>query len=87
MEINNSNIEEKFNKDLPNIINYYNEINNMYYQTKQLSNNLDLLKKNIQKNIYKLCDHDWITDNSYYDEKTTFICSKCNLYKNKYLYN
>jgi len=40
-----------------------------------------------EKQIYKICDHEWKRESSSYDEKTTYICNKCGLYDDKYIYN
>ena len=62
-----------------NIKNKYIEINN--YQDMIIKNKVSI--KNIQNEIYKLCDHKWEYDLAgccMYESPET-ICTKCNLYK------
>ena len=62
-----------------NIKNKYIEINN--YQ--DMINKNKLIIKNIQNEIYKLCDHKWQYDlvGCCMYESPEIICIKCNLYK------
>ena len=62
-----------------NVKNKYIEINN--YQ--DMINKNKVIIKNIQNEIYKLCDHKWEYDLAgccMYESPET-ICIKCNLYK------
>jgi len=62
-----------------NIKNKYIEINN--YQ--EMINKNKIIIKNIQNEIYKLCDHEWEYDLAgccMYESPET-ICIKCNFYK------
>lgn len=44
--------------------------------------------KEEERNIYKLCNHDWVYDeNCCSNEKTRYICKTCNLYKNSFWYS
>ena len=59
------------------IYNFYNLINH----------NKDKIKQ-IEKELYKKCDHDWIRDEcANFDDRCKYICSKCSLYRSDYLYN
>ena len=41
-----------------------------------------------EKKIWKQCNHHWIRDyNVAFDDRIKFYCSKCNLWRNEYMYN
>lgn len=62
---------------------YQQQIYNFYKMIKTNENNIEILNKQ----IYKLCEHDWIRDEAAcYDDRCKHICSKCSLYRSPYLY-
>lgn len=62
---------------------YQQQIYNFYKMIKTNENNIEILNKQ----IYKLCEHDWIRDEvACYDDRCKHICSKCSLYRSPYLY-
>ena len=62
---------------------YQQQINNFY---NLIQKNRQLIK-DLEKEIYKNCQHDWIRDEcANFDDRCKFICSKCSLYRSNYLY-
>ena len=39
------------------------------------------------KEIFKICNHDWRYDDDVYGNDCKFICSKCGLFRNKWIYS
>ena len=59
---------------------------------KKLNNDyLQLIKKNKEeirnneKIIWRSCNHEWVRDKGCYDD-VVFYCKKCNLWRDRYLY-
>ena len=53
----------------------------------RLNQEISLLRRKIRendKNIYKLCEHDWERDPPQINERITYTCIKCRLCKNYY---
>ena len=79
---NEINIE--LENELIKLENNTNLINDMKQKIYILEKEINLS----QKKIFTLCPHNWVYDtNSGPYDRTTYICEKCSLYKNRYLYN
>jgi hypothetical protein len=39
------------------------------------------------KEIFKICNHDWRYDDDVYGNDCKFICGKCGLFRNKWMYS
>jgi molecular chaperone DnaK (HSP70) len=79
--------DEEDNNVVKNMISdknvYQQQIYNFYKMIKSNQNNIEEL----DKQIYKLCVHDWIRDEAAcYDDRCKHICSKCSLYRSPHLY-
>lgn len=65
-------------------------LRNAQHDIEKIINNLkDYISNEInilEKKLFIECNHIWINDSSNYSEHTDLICSKCNLYQNRYLY-
>lgn len=56
--------------------------NNIRRQINQYYNEIAILQqemKHLEDKIYKLCLHEWVTDNLVISEHTRYICAKCGL--------
>lgn len=87
-KIYKNEIKNEINIELENELikleNNTNLINDMKQKIYILEKEINLS----QKKIFTLCPHNWVYDtNSGPYDRTTYICEKCSLYKNRYLYN
>ena len=72
-------------------VNHYILQRNRNQQTiYQLMDKIEYLKKTnkeLEKNIWKKCQHEWEYDTaSCFDDRTKYFCSKCKLWRNSYWY-
>lgn len=72
--------------EIHSINNEKTDILNIIYLLKQRINKLDIQSKELEKNLYEKCNHEWQVDRTNIGEHTEFICKKCNLYKDNYYY-
>ena len=98
----NSNIESDYidslkNDDVQLNNKDSNNVEKMIYDKNilqsQIYNFYNLIKNNekdiedLDRYIYKLCNHNWVNDDSAcFDDRCKHICSKCNLYQSSYMY-
>ena len=61
---------------------------------KQISEHLNMVEANKkliienEKKIWKKCNHHWERDyNVAFDDRIKYYCSKCNLWRNEYMYS
>ena len=59
---------------------------NIYQKEAEITNLKKIIKQN-EKDIWKLCSHEWERDWSCaFDEHTKHFCKKCKLWRNSYWY-
>jgi hypothetical protein len=68
--------QEKLEECLKMIQFCENETINLKKKLKRLES----IKKECEKEVYSLCNHEWIIDRSFQDEHTAYICTHCNSY-------
>ena len=81
-----------------NINNNELEVKKLLYSNEQLKKQINeylnmveankKLIKNNEKQIWKKCNHKWERDYEVaFDDRIKYYCSKCNLWRNEYMYN
>ena len=86
MDYNTENMDtiEKNTEDLISDLKSVND--RIQYIIKERSI-LENLKKDIERELYYTCDHEFILDNdSCYDDICKYVCKKCKCYDNEYMY-
>ncbi len=59
------------------------QIYNFYRLIKNNQNDIEAL----EKTIFKLCNHEWILDESAsFDDRCKHLCAKCSLYNSPFMY-
>lgn len=79
-------IHQYFNKNLNNmnlneLMEFSNNIKNIKNTMYRLNNMIDKITYNLNCEIEKKCNHNWIIDNTFRDERTSYKCNLCNNYK------
>ena len=57
------------------------------FKNKKIIEQVNEVVNKLDKIIYKNCEHEWKKDMSNYDEHASYVCEKCNLYRNQFMYN
>ena len=59
---------------------------NFSYQNQIQKNKREIMS--LEKNIYKLCNHEWVRDwDVAFDDRCKYNCKTCKLWRNDYMYN
>jgi hypothetical protein len=59
----------------------------IYKMEREISKRKKQIKES-EKKLFKICDHEWEYDTSRGPyERIKYQCTKCNLWKNPYMYN
>ena len=72
-----SNQSEKFIETYDN----YNMLMEEIYQLTSILNKKNSKIKNVQNQMYNLCNHNWVMDDPQYQTPTSWTCSICGNYK------
>ena len=81
------NIIENDEKNTDSLINELNIVNSEIQYIIKRRNQLENVKKDIERDLYYTCNHEFILDNKdCYDDICKYICKKCKCYENEYMY-
>ena len=74
--MNNNNVNINYVKSiLEKKYSLEDKISDKYSQIKIMKYEIEL----INKELYKICPHNWKPDHTFYSESTTFKCENCML--------
>lgn len=70
------------------LISTKNKLQKDIYNMQRLIRENTQSIKQIEKDLWKTCDHEWIYDEwANFDDRTKYLCKTCGCYRNSYWYN
>ena len=79
---------EDLAKIVSDLISNKNKLQKDIYNMQRLIRENTQSIKEIEKALWKKCDHEWIYDEwANFDDRTKYLCKICGCYRNSYWYN